>query len=1368
MDVDKPLSGYKYQASPKYNSIDYRNFQTPKINIKNETSENILNQTKESLNNFLINLKKSSILKNNNEINDVNIISGLSSISNINNIEGSNESYNIKKLGKYNDKDINKNNLETNILNYNKIYNTNNVYNLGNNSLIKNRNKVRQNKNIEPFEHAHQNIKTENDLNLYLNNNLYNTINTNQIKSEFPLYNSVRREKYNYSLGKNLFKSEEKKPKLNSKIILNLKEKIKVLKSQNLQNKKDIINLSNAYSEMQKTFLDKMTSVIKEKDNKIKELENKIKKFEEEKRINNTISDKNKKLINDIESLNKEIKKLNKNNQELQKTIKNKDALIEKCNEEIKQIEAKLKKYTDKDDIKIELKEKEEELNYINSEADNKLRSYQELLLDYKAKNDELIKENKTLTGLNNILKSQKKSLTKENVTNKQMVDELKLENEKLIKERDDYKIKKEKLINEIEIIKLNNDRIYNIKSLTNNNTNKLKNEISSLKKEKEILGEKNSELEKRIKSLDRKNSQNKSLKAKSKTVGNLKKDKLNKFINLKIIKIKELSLPINNSSKNKSGNKKSTPKKIGKKTFIKFKKLLIANKVVDVCINKKSGVNNSNKKAKKKINKFKKVIFCSKIVDVFVKSTPKPKPKPAKKKFLKLKSINEVVNISIKSKINNKKFKSNKLKISSKTNFFDINEKKKIEMKISKTEFLFLEKSLKESKKEEVKIKDEKKNENVSSINKEINEKKQIYQIKKLENIKFEGKLNSNIILNKIQIESFSLKEKIKQKVLNNNLLVNKNESITYLNNTKPKKKDIFLININNQFNILSKPRIIKPLEKSSNNIITFIGLKKSFINLDNKQNDSFNIIHESKIIKRIFEISKRENLTFDKKVKKIKFVINNSQNIAYKGIKIKKKLILKKETNTSLSFKPKKKEVLLSKSVNEQSTQNKPKFMSFFSNLIKQKKTNNVPIRILTIQYRKSKKDKMSELNKRNKISSQNKFNFSSIEMKKKIIKYTINNSYSFNYQGSKKIQKLDIININSFSYEQTKPKFDLSLIPNPEMLKGEENLKQLISELNKALSLKNEEIKRLEKEKEDMDLANQLFNDSSNEQIQNLTNNLSSIKEKNSKLNEEIEKLKEEIINDKKILEEKNKEFNEKKNNLNKTIEELTKENSQLKLKLFKQGTDADNTSNEKQEVQNNNTYDNSDKLKEYEKKIDSLKEDLNKMRQSKIIETNQLKLEITKNKVEIKRLTNQIKKLESEKNEPKKEGQNNNATISSNKIIGNNVDNKDEINKMKSEIESYKNKISEMSIELKKNEELRHQNILFTHKIQEAQKKIAQANQVVSKAKKYSLCMAYLTQFLGIINPEKDKEIYLVNKLKEFTDEYQKEKSNKKPE
>ena len=101
----------------------------------------------------------------------------------------------------------------------------------------------------------------------------------------------------------------------------------------------------------------------------------------------------------------------------------------------------------------------------------------------------------------------------------------------------------------------------------------------------------------------------------------------------------------------------------------------------------------------------------------------------------------------------------------------------------------------------------------------------------------------------------------------------------------------------------------------------------------------------------------------------------------------------------------------------------------------------------------------------------------------------------------------------------------------------------------------------------------------------------------------------------------------------------------------------------------------------------------------------------------------------------------------------------------MNKLKSEIENYKNKISEMNIEIKKNEELRHQNILFTQKLQEAQKKLLLANQVITKAKKYSLCLAYMSQFLGLIKPEGEKQVYLVNKLKEFIDENQKEKNKK---
>ena len=150
--------------------------------------------------------------------------------------------------------------------------------------------------------------------------------------------------------------------------------------------------------------------------------------------------------------------------------------------------------------------------------------------------------------------------------------------------------------------------------------------------------------------------------------------------------------------------------------------------------------------------------------------------------------------------------------------------------------------------------------------------------------------------------------------------------------------------------------------------------------------------------------------------------------------------------------------------------------------------------------------------------------------------------------------------------------------------------------------------------------------------------------------------------------------------------------------------------------------------------------------------------------------MKRLTNQIKKLESKKNETKKDGEDNIETLKINDInkIDSNSNDKEEINKLKNEIQSYKSKMSEINIELKNNEDLRHQNILLSNKLQEAQKKVAQANQVIAKAKKYALCMAYMTQFLGIIKPETEKQIYLANKLKEFTEDYQKEKLSKKSE
>ena len=72
------------------------------------------------------------------------------------------------------------------------------------------------------------------------------------------------------------------------------------------------------------------------------------------------------------------------------------------------------------------------------------------------------------------------------------------------------------------------------------------------------------------------------------------------------------------------------------------------------------------------------------------------------------------------------------------------------------------------------------------------------------------------------------------------------------------------------------------------------------------------------------------------------------------------------------------------------------------------------------------------------------------------------------------------------------------------------------EIIMKLNKALNLKNEEINRLLQEKADMDLANQLFNDSSNEQIENLSKSLSILKEKEHKFkfNQKLESFKKKI--------------------------------------------------------------------------------------------------------------------------------------------------------------------------------------------------------------------------------------------------------------
>ena len=60
MKPETPYSRFENTISPNYNEL--KNFKTPQVLPKGETSEMILSQTKASLHNFLANLKKGSTM----------------------------------------------------------------------------------------------------------------------------------------------------------------------------------------------------------------------------------------------------------------------------------------------------------------------------------------------------------------------------------------------------------------------------------------------------------------------------------------------------------------------------------------------------------------------------------------------------------------------------------------------------------------------------------------------------------------------------------------------------------------------------------------------------------------------------------------------------------------------------------------------------------------------------------------------------------------------------------------------------------------------------------------------------------------------------------------------------------------------------------------------------------------------------------------------------------------------------------------------------------------------------------------------------------------------------------------------------------
>jgi len=231
---------------------------------------------------------------------------------------------------------------------------------------------------------------------------------------------------------------------------------------------------------------------------------------------------------------------------------------------------------------------------------------------------------------------------------------------------------------------------------------------------------------------------------------------------------------------------------------------------------------------------------------------------------------------------------------------------------------------------------------------------------------------------------------------------------------------------------------------------------------------------------------------------------------------------------------------------------------------------------------------------------------------------------------------------------------------------------------------------------------------------------------------------------------------------------------------------------NSSNDEKKSENNSCQNNiqpdnntNNIINENKIEIEALKAEIAKLRQSKIIESSELKLELTKYKVKLKAMTNEIEKLKQEKIKRNNKKEENMEIMKINEGVNNISKNTDEIYELKNKNKLYQEQIIKMQKEMeeykanagagvgngvdaKKLERLEKENSLYLNKIQDAQERIAKANSIIDKVKKYNLCMSYIITLLGNFKPSDDKMTYLFNKLKILADEFEKGKNRKKYE
>ena len=571
------LDTYEIDYLPKTNKSYYKNANRYRGN-------EILDSMKESLDNFLLNLRTKSTSNNISKEELENYYLSKSNIYNTLNVDFISPYENLLKQNDLNNKDnirpamskrANTSNssksifqkINSSVINNNPIYNTlNNVNNsfcdknVGeikhNNSMMFNestamntiKTKLRKQNSVNTntrSNYSHNNYSMNSNSKSFFQNNkidfpikLINNQNTIKNKKSKNLIKIPRKNK-SQSFYNNKINNNNKALYINS--LKNIKNILMNIKKENNQNKNEIKNIYKYYSLLSEQIQNKIQmfmqnysgnlSIKQREKEKYNELMEKYKIKEEE------LEEKNNKIFlleNDLSIKEEKIKQLIDKESEYKQTISQFKKIM-------KDVKIALGNY----DI---MKEKQIELNNILN------------------KTKELNEKNEKMKKDIFLIRTKKKSLSKENERNKSLVDLYRSNYDTILKEKEELKKENLKLTNEIRIIKINNDKMNNIK--VNNNVKiqknlKLKEEINNLTKEKKELESKYKNLQKASEENGRKN------KIKSNSSINILRQK--KFYNL--TKFKNKSFVIFSTSKIREQNNRINKKK-------KFNKLVIENKM--------------------------------------------------------------------------------------------------------------------------------------------------------------------------------------------------------------------------------------------------------------------------------------------------------------------------------------------------------------------------------------------------------------------------------------------------------------------------------------------------------------------------------------------------------------------------------------------------------------------------------------------------------------------------------------------------------------------------------------------------------------------------------------------------------------------